>query len=373
MIISSDHLVPFRLRGDYSMNPNSIVAIGCGIGQRSAFGMGFAITGKHVATAGYVVEPLDQMTPKELVENSSPLRMALPLVSSSKGLSGRVVGRHQLSTVPSHSVAIIEICSGDDDVLTPAKLINARDNSLYFDRKIRILGYSNKGIEHVRDVNYFTGTLQGLLPNGLIQFEYSSRMGKGSGGTPIWDIEASAVIGMLAEIDFEDRIGFMIPISSLSEAWPGLENVSMISSTENPPKPKIFLCHAHEDQDAAQELFNRLKDFGYDPWMDKECLLPGQNWDFEIRKAIKNTDFFLVLLSARSVEKRGYVQKEFKIAIDNLMEIPEGQIYLLPVKLDDCLVPSQFSTYQWVELHGESGFERIQKAIDFQISVNTRS
>jgi len=44
--------------------------------------------------------------------------------------------------------------------------------------------------------------------------------------------------------------------------------------------PKAFLSYAHEDELAARRLCSDLKNAGVKPWLDKDCLLPGQKWDF---------------------------------------------------------------------------------------------
>jgi hypothetical protein len=90
-----------------------------------------------------------------------------------------------------------------------------------------------------------------------------------------------------------------------------------------------------------------------------------------IKKAVKQASFFLLLLSKTSVGKRGYVQKEFKMAVEYMSEMPEGTIYMIPVKLDDCLVPQNFSTLQWVELEEQESFDKIRQAIEFQMNLKT--
>jgi len=50
---------------------------------------------------------------------------------------------------------------------------------------------------------------------------------------------------------------------------------------------KVFLCHAHSDKDAVKALYLRLKREGVDVWLDKEKLLPGADWELEIRKAVR--------------------------------------------------------------------------------------
>ena len=50
-----------------------------------------------------------------------------------------------------------------------------------------------------------------------------------------------------------------------------------------PKRPlKVFLCHAHADRDPVRGLYTRLTQDGVDAWLDKEKLLPGQNWELEI-------------------------------------------------------------------------------------------
>src|SRR5687768_16128981 len=110
---------------------------------------------------------------------------------------------------------------------------------------------------------------------------------------------------------------------------------------------RIFLCHASEDKPRVREVYQRLKQLGFSPWLDEEEILPGQDWDFEIENALETADFVLVFLSARSVEKIGYVQREFRRAMYRSEEMPEGYIHTIPVKLDDCAVPRRFSRHQW--------------------------
>ena len=62
-----------------------------------------------------------------------------------------------------------------------------------------------------------------------------------------------------------------------------------------PKRPlKVFLCHAHSDKDEVRALYLRLKREGVDAWLDKEKLLPGQDWELKIRKAV-GTVLFLVV------------------------------------------------------------------------------
>lgn len=127
---------------------------------------------------------------------------------------------------------------------------------------------------------------------------------------------------------------------------------------------RIFLCHAKEDTTQVREVYQQLKAIeGFEPWLDEEDLLPGQDWDREIRRALHASDFILIVLSRNSVEKRSSVQREMKMALVVLQELPEGTIHTIPVRLDDCDVPEQFQRYQYADLFDPRGFERLVRSI----------
>jgi hypothetical protein len=126
---------------------------------------------------------------------------------------------------------------------------------------------------------------------------------------------------------------------------------------------RIFLCHANEDKAQVREVYYQLKALGFTPWLDEVGILPGQDWDYEIERALETSDFVIVFLSTRSVEKVGYVQREFRRALYHAEEMPEGFIHTIPVKLDNCTVPSRFSRHQWVNLYENGAFNRVVLAL----------
>jgi formylglycine-generating enzyme required for sulfatase activity len=132
---------------------------------------------------------------------------------------------------------------------------------------------------------------------------------------------------------------------------------------------RIFLCHASEDKAQVREVYHRLRAIdGFEPWLDEEDLLPGQDWTREIPRALQKSDFILVFFSRNSVAKRGYVQREMKLALDALQELPEGTIHTIPVRLDDCEVPDSFRHYHYANLFAPNGFDRIVGAIRAELA-----
>lgn len=111
----------------------------------------------------------------------------------------------------------------------------------------------------------------------------------------------------------------------------------------------VFLCHSSEDKPSVRNLYDRLdKEVWIDPWLDERKILPGQDWDIEIKKAVRTADIVIVCLSNVSVSKEGYVQKEIKHSLDIADEKPEGTIFIIPLKLESCDVPHRLSAWQWV-------------------------
>ncbi len=131
--------------------------------------------------------------------------------------------------------------------------------------------------------------------------------------------------------------------------------------------PYAFLSYAREDEKQARKVYEYLMKNGKNVWFDKESLMVGQNWRLEIKKAIKNADWFILLFSKESVSKRGFVNAEIRQSLDEAMRVPEGEIYILPVRLDDCK-PSfdQLRDYHWLDLFPdfEKGMERLLEGME---------
>ena len=131
-----------------------------------------------------------------------------------------------------------------------------------------------------------------------------------------------------------------------------------------PKKLKVFLCHSSNDKPAVREIYQRLKSETWiDPWLDEEELYPGQDWDLEIEKAVEKTDTVLVFLSKNSVSKEGYIQRELRMILRMADYKPEGTIFTLPLRLDNCSLPRRLSMNHYVDLFPESRKEWAYKRL----------
>jgi hypothetical protein len=133
--------------------------------------------------------------------------------------------------------------------------------------------------------------------------------------------------------------------------------------------PRIFIAYATEDRAMAERLFEEMTRQGFDAWLDRRKLLPGQNWPRRIEDAIANSDFFIACFSTRSVRKRGGFQAEIRYALDCAGRVPLDDVFLIPTRLDECRVPARIQREtQYVDLFPdwEAGLRRILWIIEQQ-------
>ena len=101
--------------------------------------------------------------------------------------------------------------------------------------------------------------------------------------------------------------------------------------------------------------------------MDCRSLKPGQNFDFEIKRALDKATFVLMFISKLSYDRRGYIQREIKLALDKLNEKLIDDIYIVPVLLDDAEVPDQLKGIQYISANDPKCQEQILDALQHQL------
>jgi hypothetical protein len=126
---------------------------------------------------------------------------------------------------------------------------------------------------------------------------------------------------------------------------------------------QIFLCHAHSDRETVRALYCRLAENNIHAWLDSEELQPGQNWKYEIRKAILKSDVILVCLSHKFNEQEGYRHEELKLALEKARLLDDGEIFIVPVRLEKCTMPETLSHLHRVDLFEINGFRKLVRAL----------
>jgi len=126
----------------------------------------------------------------------------------------------------------------------------------------------------------------------------------------------------------------------------------------------IFISYAKEDFEKAKKIYEILRDKQYEPWIDKVNLLPGQNWEAEITKAITTCEYFIACISNKSVSKNGFYQSELKSALKVLDSKPDDKIFVIPVRLEDCPIPPRFEKIHYCDFFEENGIEKMLESLN---------
>ena len=112
---------------------------------------------------------------------------------------------------------------------------------------------------------------------------------------------------------------------------------------------------------------------GIEVWWDGD-LLPGQDWEHEIDSAMSNSNRVVLCLSnALDSRDQSGVYPELHKAIEKYRNLRPGTVYLIPVRIDECSIPSVKidSTKKLSDLHPvdyfgnekEAGLVRLLDAI----------
>jgi len=131
-------------------------------------------------------------------------------------------------------------------------------------------------------------------------------------------------------------------------------------------EPRVFIAYVEEDLALARRLRDGIAAAGCSPWMDKDKLIPGQNWPRAIRRAIEISDAFVACFSTRSGTKRGPFQSELRWALECAQRLPLEETFVVPVRFEVCAVPRQIQErVQYVDLFPdwEAGIKRVVRAV----------
>jgi len=126
---------------------------------------------------------------------------------------------------------------------------------------------------------------------------------------------------------------------------------------------QVFLLHARSDEKAVRRLYRRLTKDGAAVWLDRENLFPGQDWQQEIRTAIHSSDIVIACLSKQFNKQGGYRHEELRIALEKAKSLPDGEIFLIPARLESCDMPEPLHRWQRVDLFETGGYNKLISAL----------
>lgn len=115
--------------------------------------------------------------------------------------------------------------------------------------------------------------------------------------------------------------------------------ISLIVNVLSTPKKKwkVFYSYSHKDKDILENLDVHMSSLKrndkIDSWYDAN-LLPGQDWDKEIGKQLRNSNMIILLISANFIASDFCYLKEMKNALNRHKK---GQCVVVPILIKPCL------------------------------------
>ncbi len=105
-------------------------------------------------------------------------------------------------------------------------------------------------------------------------------------------------------------------------------------------KKKVFISYLREDAVAVDRLASELASAGIEVWLDRTRLNPAVIWKREIRRAIRDHDYFVACFSSAYAQRgKTYMNEELRLAVEQLRLMPLDRRWFIPVVLDACRVP----------------------------------
>ncbi|PID73408.1 MAG: hypothetical protein CSB33_04020 [Desulfobacterales bacterium] len=371
---------------------------------------------------GVLVGPLRVLTCHHVVEElikspRDPVNVAFPFSGDAAPRTARIGPFRPVAKTPDYKspkdLCLLKIDPYDavPPGLSPCRFSTGTEDLTGL--AVRIGGFPDVEIE------WAEGRIVGPITSGFWQMDHcltSRAVTFGYSGAPVWRQDGMEVVGIAVGITKRDEktAAYLIPADLIRAAFPSLFSSQDSSEPEDAPrddllpspcvlsddvplpepeaadpaerlpgemigsiqkaplmtKPreKIFISYAHEDVEMARRIYTDLKAKGFQVWMDKMDLIPGQAWPREIRRNIKNSRCFLALLSSVSLSKTGFVQRELKTALEVYEEVPPDEIFLLPARLDQCCPNNEvLKEIHWADFTSsyEEGFAGLVRALEF--------
>jgi len=131
--------------------------------------------------------------------------------------------------------------------------------------------------------------------------------------------------------------------------------------------PSLFLSYARLDIQYVEKIYQVLLAQGYKPWMDVHDILGGEDWLRAINVAIDKCELFVLILSHNSVNRRGMIVREVRKALDKWNGMLPDDIYMIPLRLDDCPIPELVKHLQVIDWKAGRGKNDLFNAIDLAV------
>ncbi len=118
----------------------------------------------------------------------------------------------------------------------------------------------------------------------------------------------------------------------------------------------VFISYSSENKAAAQELVEFLEEFGVSVWYDAFSLVPGEDWQAEIERAITSSRAIIVCVGGDGI--RAGMQRELAMMLSQAHNASKPLIVVLLPGADASALPSDFTEFQYLDLREGIGDSR---------------
>lgn len=134
-------------------------------------------------------------------------------------------------------------------------------------------------------------------------------------------------------------------------------------------KQRVFVIYSHKDIDSALSIVNDLRAAGFDPWFDRDEILPGQRIESSLLDGIAQSAVAILLVSKNLNSESKYLTAEIEMALSMMRTKSEVHSPIIPVLLDDASVPAPLEGVNWIRLESKADLERLIKGLRFALDA----
>jgi LysM repeat protein len=121
---------------------------------------------------------------------------------------------------------------------------------------------------------------------------------------------------------------------------------------------QVFVSYSRDDYSFVEKLVNDLTNLGVEIWLDQRDIKAGQRWDTAVQQALRDSEYFLVVLSPVSVNSHN--------VLDEISYALNKNKHVFPIIYKDCDIPYRLARIQYVDFREDykDGKKRLLSEIE---------
>ncbi len=122
----------------------------------------------------------------------------------------------------------------------------------------------------------------------------------------------------------------------------------------------IFISYSRREVGFVDRLVNHLEAESFNVWLDYRSLVPGNPWEDQINRGLKNSNIILLVVSKASIASDN-VEFEWR----QVLKEEKKRIILLVFEAVD--LPPELEKYEWVDFRGN--YKQALEELDRQLKM----